>query len=84
MTNEQAEQLMEKVSGTVLDVIKDMTGKQQTRKPICLDSIALVLRIKLHELRPVIDHLHANGDITIHHNMSKGTRTVKPDSISLN
>ena len=84
MTNEQAEELLDKVSDTVLAVIRDMSSKQQTKKPICLDSIALVLRIKLHELTPVIERLRASGEIIIHHNMSKGTRTVKPDSILLN
>ena len=85
MTKEQADRIFTVVSKTVLTSIKTMTDKQRIRKPICLDSVSLVLKISLKDLTPIVEHLQSEGHLMIHPNPAgKLGRTNKPDHISLN
>ena len=74
--------LLNKVSETVLSAIKTMNGKQGN-KPVGLDSVALMLRINVRDLIPVIEHLNLRGDIIIHRNPVKTSKSNRPDSVSL-
>lgn len=85
MTKEQADVLQEKISATVLSSIKTMSDKQRVKKPICLDSLSLVLKISLKDLTPIVEHLQSEGHLMIYPNpANKAGRSNKPDYISLN
>ncbi len=76
--------ILSSVSETVLAAIRDMDEKQRIKRPICLDSVALVLKVKLSDLVPIIKHLESEGQITIYPNRKQRLRVIKLDSISLN
>ncbi len=74
--------LLNKVSETVLSTIKKLHGNQ-TNKAIGLDSLALMLRVNIRELVPVIEHLQKEGYLIIHRNPAGQSKSNKPDSVSL-
>lgn len=76
--------LLQTLPDKVIATIKAMSDKQRAPRPICLDSIALVLGISIKDLAPIIDYLQKEGKLTIHINEKSGSRKPSmPDSVSL-
>jgi len=78
--------VISKPSDFLLNIIREVSNKHETKRQISVDTLLLITRKKIVEIAPLLTELYDAGYITIHksNNIGKVPKLTDNGKVSLN